>query len=29
MWEKLDKMINDFFEGITVADLLKDSDKTI
>ena len=29
MWEKLDKMINDFFEGITVADLLKDSEKTI
>ena len=29
MWEKLDKMINDFFEGITVADLLKDSDKNI
>ena len=29
MWEKLDKMINDFFEGITVADLLKDSDKII
>ena len=29
MWEKLDKMINDFFEGITVADLLKDSDKMI
>ena len=29
MWEKLDKMINDFFEGITVADLVKDSDKVI
>ena len=29
MWEKLDKMINDFFEGITVADLVKDSDKLI
>ena len=29
MWEKLDKMINDFFEGITVADLLKDSEKTM
>ena len=29
MWEKLDKMINDFFEGITVADLLKDSEKSI
>ena len=25
MWEKLDKMIDDFFEGITVADLLKES----
>ena len=24
MWEKLDKMIDDFFEGITVADLLKE-----
>lgn len=23
MWDKLDKMIDDFFEGITVADLLK------
>ena len=23
MWEKLDQMIDDFFEGITVADLLK------
>ncbi len=22
MWDKLDKMINDFFEGITLADLL-------
>ena len=29
MWEKLDKMINDFFEVSTVADLLKDSDKNI
>ena len=27
MWEKLDKMINDFFEGITLADLIKDNDK--
>ena len=25
MWEKLDKMIDDFFEGITVADLLKEN----
>ena len=24
MWEKLDKMIDEFFEGITLADLLKD-----
>ena len=23
MWEKLDTMIDDFFEGITIADLLK------
>lgn len=26
MWEKLDKMIDDFFEGITLADLMKDMD---
>ena len=25
MWDKLDKMIDDFFEGITLADLLKES----
>ena len=25
MWDKLDKMIDDFFEGITIGDLLKDS----
>ena len=25
MWDKLDKMIDDFFEGITIADLLKDT----
>ncbi len=25
MWDRLDKMIDDFFEGITIADLLKDS----
>ena len=25
MWERLDKMIDEFFEGITIADLLKDS----
>ena len=24
MWERLEKMIDDFFEGITLADLLKD-----
>lgn len=24
MWDRLDKLIDDFFEGITVADLLKD-----
>ena len=24
MWEKLDTMVNDFFEGITLADLMKD-----
>ena len=25
MWEKLDKLINDFFEDITIADLLNDT----
>ena len=25
MWEKLEKMIDEFFEGITLADLLKDN----
>ena len=25
MWEKLDKLINDFFEGYTIADLLNDN----
>ena len=25
MWEKLGKMIDDFLEGITIADLVKDS----
>ena len=25
MWEKLDQMIDDFFEGITLADLLQDA----
>ena len=24
MWDRLDKMIDDFFEGITLADILKD-----
>ena len=27
MWEKLDKLINDFFEGYTIADLLNDTAK--
>ena len=27
MWEKLDRMIDEFFEGITIADLLKDTAK--
>ena len=25
MWDRLDKMIDDFFEGITLADLLKEA----
>jgi hypothetical protein len=25
MWERLDKLIDDFFEGINLADLLKES----
>ena len=25
MWERLDKMIDDFFEGITLSDLLKET----
>ena len=25
MWDRLDRMIDDFFEGITIADILKDS----
>ena len=25
MWDRLDKMIDEFFEGITIADLLKDA----
>ena len=28
MWEKLEKLINDFFEGITLADLLKEGSIT-
>jgi hypothetical protein len=24
MWERLEKLIDDFFEGITLADLLRD-----
>ena len=27
MWEKLDKLINDFFEGYTIADLLNEQRK--
>ena len=27
MWEKLDRMIDGFFEGITLADLLEESNK--
>ncbi len=27
MWEKLNKLIDDFFEGITIADLANDSEK--
>ena len=27
MWEKLDKVVNDFFESYTIADLLKDNEK--
>ena len=27
MWDKLDRMIDEFFEGITVADLLAESEK--
>ena len=26
MWERLDRMINEFFEGITIADLLKENE---
>ena len=27
MWEKLDRMIDEFFEGITLADLLEENKK--
>ena len=27
MWERLDKMVDDFFEGITLADLLRESEQ--
>ena len=27
MWERLDKMIDEFFEGITLADLLRESEQ--
>ena len=29
MWERLDNLINDFFEGITLADLLKESNQIL
>ena len=29
MWEKLEKMIDEFFEGITLADLLKEGQKEL
>jgi hypothetical protein len=28
MWERLDRMIDEFFEGITLADLLSESSET-
>ena len=28
MWDKLDRMIDTFFEGITIADLLAETEKT-
>jgi Rrf2 family protein len=27
MWERLDKMVDEFFEGITLADLLRESEQ--
>ena len=29
MWDRLDKLINDFFDNITLADLLKESKETL
>ena len=29
MWDKLDRMIDEFFEGITIADLLKEGGRTL
>ena len=29
MWERLEKMIDDFFEGITLADLLKEENSPV
>ena len=29
MWEQLDKLVDDFFEGITIADLLKEDRASI
>ena len=29
MWEQLDKLVDDFFEGITIADLLKEDVSSI
>lgn len=28
MWERLDRMIDDFFEGITLGDLLRENEKS-
>lgn len=28
MWERLDRMIDDFFEGITLEDLLRENDRS-
>ena len=28
MWERLDKMVDEFFEGITLGDLLKESEES-